>query len=92
MNCRYCRTEIADTALICFRCGRATTDPAPSRRLDGTRRRAGWASVAAAILLCVAALYMGRATAGQVPRWMSWTIAALAAIVLAWRVWRRRRT
>ena len=27
MNCRNCGTEIADKALICFRCGAATTDP-----------------------------------------------------------------
>ena len=27
MNCRSCGTEIADKALICFRCGAATTDP-----------------------------------------------------------------
>lgn len=27
MTCRSCGTEIADKALICFRCGAATTDP-----------------------------------------------------------------
>ncbi len=27
MNCRACGTEIADKAIICFRCGAATTDP-----------------------------------------------------------------
>jgi hypothetical protein len=27
MNCRSCGTEIADKALICFRCGAATSDP-----------------------------------------------------------------
>lgn len=27
MLCRACGTEIADNALICFRCGAATTDP-----------------------------------------------------------------
>ena len=27
MLCRACGTEIADKALICFRCGAATTDP-----------------------------------------------------------------
>ena len=27
MNCRYCGTEIAAKALICFRCGKATSDP-----------------------------------------------------------------
>ena len=27
MTCRSCGTEIADKAIICFRCGAATTDP-----------------------------------------------------------------
>lgn len=27
MICAHCQTEIADKALICFRCGRATTEP-----------------------------------------------------------------
>ncbi len=37
MRCRFCDTEIADKALICFRCGRATTAPrvAPPRRPRG---------------------------------------------------------
>jgi hypothetical protein len=27
MICKYCQTEIAEKALICFRCGRSTTEP-----------------------------------------------------------------
>ena len=27
MRCRNCRAEIADKALICYRCGNATTEP-----------------------------------------------------------------
>jgi hypothetical protein len=27
MICKYCQTEIADKALICYRCGNATTEP-----------------------------------------------------------------
>ena len=37
MQCRNCGTEIADKALVCFRCGTATSEPkyqpaAPPRR------------------------------------------------------------
>jgi len=44
MICRQCGTEIADKALICYRCGRATTDPriAPPDEgplFDGRSRR-----------------------------------------------------
>ena len=37
MRCRFCDTEIAEKALICYRCGRATTDPkvAPPARPRG---------------------------------------------------------
>ena len=35
MRCKHCGTEIADKALICYRCGTATTDakyqPVPLR-------------------------------------------------------------
>ena len=27
MQCRSCGTEIADKAIVCYRCGHATTDP-----------------------------------------------------------------
>ena len=27
MQCRQCGTEIADKALICYKCGNATTEP-----------------------------------------------------------------
>ena len=27
MICRHCGTDIADKALICYRCGNATTEP-----------------------------------------------------------------
>ena len=39
MKCRACSTEIADNALICYRCGTATAEP----RIPppATRRRAG---------------------------------------------------
>ena len=92
MTCPHCGTEIAGNALICFRCGRATTDTGvPASRARGGAGRGGWVLVAAAAVLVIAALFMGRATAGQTPRWMSWTIAALAAVIVAWRLWKRGR-
>jgi len=44
MQCRHCGAEIADKALICYRCGTATTDakyqpaklPGPSSRSSRT--------------------------------------------------------
>jgi hypothetical protein len=44
------------------------------------------------LVLVAAALFMARAAAGQVPASLSYTVAALAAVVLVWRIVRRRRT
>ena len=89
MICRNCGTEIADKALICYRCGTATSaparQPAPLPRTGGNRV----ISVVALVALVLAALFMGQAGTGQVPTEVSYTIAALAAIVLAWRQWQR---
>jgi len=50
MRCRFCDTEIADKALVCYRCGRATTDPkvAPPPRPRGLPLAAALAIVVAA--------------------------------------------
>ena len=38
MQCRQCGTEIADKALICFRCGTATTEAKFKPPAAGGRR------------------------------------------------------
>ena len=35
MLCKHCGTEIADKALICYRCGNATTEPRIKPPADG---------------------------------------------------------
>ncbi len=92
MTCTHCGTEIAGNALICYRCGRPTAAPAAAGGAAADGRRGGWVSVVAAVVLVVAALFMGQSTFGQVPREVSWVLGGLAAVVLAWRIWRRRRT
>jgi len=92
MTCRHCGTEISDKAIICFKCGRSTADEAAAR--PGSAKaaaRPAWVVLPALVVLVLGALYMGRAATGQVPAWVSYTVAALAAIVLAWRIARRRR-
>lgn len=36
MKCRHCNTEIADKALICYRCGNATTEPRVKPPAEGS--------------------------------------------------------
>lgn len=88
MNCRNCGTEIADKALICYRCGTATKAPA---RLPPTPARGGLLPALALLVLAIAALFLGQVEAGIVPPWVSYTVAALASVVLAWWALRRRR-
>jgi len=60
MQCRYCKTEIADNALICYRCGRATTDPKVAPPAQGSifehRRRSVWPVVVAFVIAVVVAV------------------------------------
>ena len=35
MLCKHCGTEIADKALICYKCGQATTEPRIKPPADG---------------------------------------------------------
>lgn len=90
MICEQCGTEIADNALICYRCGRAPTET----RREPVRPQQSRASTVPAVLglivLILAALYMGQAAADRVPVGVSWTVGALAALVLVWRLlkWR----
>ena len=35
MICTHCQTEISDKALICYRCGHATTEPRVKPPADG---------------------------------------------------------
>ena len=63
MRCRQCGAEIADKALICYRCGTATTEakyqPAAAR---GRTSKRGPITVAVVILLVLLllALYLSR--------------------------------
>jgi uncharacterized membrane protein YvbJ len=34
--CKHCGTEIAEKALICYRCGRSTTEPRIAPPADGS--------------------------------------------------------
>lgn len=93
MQCKQCGTEIAEKAIVCYRCGAATTDPV--RKAVPVRRRPPLLpSVLAAVVLLLAALYMGQAsrTAASPEQWqtIAGVLAGAAVIVLLFRVVRRR--
>jgi hypothetical protein len=92
MVCKNCGAEIADKALICYRCGTATTEakrqPAPLPAASGGRGVVGRLTpVLALVALVLAALYMGQG--GDVKPEIAYGIAGLAATVLVLRQWQR---
>lgn len=94
MQCRNCGTEIAEKALICYKCGAPTTDakyqPPPVGRRAGSRSSL-LATALALALLVVLALYMGRMPGGQAPRYVTWIAVAVAILVVGLRAYARRR-
>jgi len=93
MKCRNCGTEIADKALICYRCGTATAEA--KFKAPGERRRSSLTglitSVLVLILLVILALYLGRVPSGETPRLVTWAAVAIAVLVVALRAYVRRR-
>ena len=61
MLCRQCGTEIADKAIVCYRCGAATTDPV-RHPVQIRRRRSPLLGLVVIGLLLLLALYMGQAS------------------------------
>ena len=93
MQCRACGTEIADKAIVCFRCGAATTDPV-RRPVPVGWGRNPLISLAIAAVLVLLGLYLGQAsrTAAEAG-WLQMGAGALvlaAAAVLIVRIIRRR--
>jgi hypothetical protein len=85
MRCRFCDTEIADKALICFRCGRATTDP----KITPPVAPRGLSALTALILILLAvAAAIGLPTvADGGTLWAGWAVTAAIALAAAALWW-----
>lgn len=94
MKCKNCGTEIADKALICYRCGQATFEAQrkPAALTPAGRRPGSLIVTLALTVLLLAALFLGQVTTDGVPEIVRWTIGALAAIILVWRIVTGRTT
>jgi hypothetical protein len=92
MQCRTCGTEIADKAIVCYRCGAATTDPV--RKATPPRRPSPFPSLVGAALLVLLALY-ARALSATTPNPEQWQMASAvlfgAALIVLVRGFLRRR-
>ena len=93
MQCRNCGTEIADKAIVCYRCGTATTDPV-RKAVPVKPRRSPFISFVVAAVLLLMALYMGYAApaATNPDRWQlaAGVLVGAALMVMILRLLRRR--
>ena len=94
MQCKNCGTEIADKALICYRCGTATTEAKFKPIPLGKQSRSSsplLLTVLAVALLVLLGLFLGRMPAGATPRYASWLVVAVAVLIVGIRAFARRR-
>ena len=94
MKCRNCGAEIADKALICYRCGTATTEakykPVP---LQQRSSRGGLvASVIVVLAVTLAAVYLQETSTSGPARLVAWIGDGLVALVVIVRAVLRRRS
>jgi len=93
MQCRQCGTEIAEKAIVCFRCGAATSDPV-RKAVPMKPGRSPILSAGVIIVLLLLALYMGQAsrTAANpdAPQLVAGLCLGAAIAVLLLRILRRR--
>jgi hypothetical protein len=90
MQCRQCGTEIADKALICFRCGTATTE---AKYKPAVPRRRSQPLIVLIILMLVvlAGLYLTQTAASESARLFGWALAVVGAVLSALRLLVSRR-
>jgi zinc-ribbon domain len=90
MTCSNCGTEIADKAIVCYRCGQPTVEARRKPAALPSRSRSIIVTLAFVVLM-LAGLFMGQAGTDALPPVIGWVISVLAAIVVLWRVAVRRR-
>ena len=93
VTCRNCGAEIAAKAIVCYKCGTATAEPAfkapaPARSTP----RSSWIMIVVAVLLLAAFVaYTNLAAPGQSPRAFSQIVIAIAVTIVILRAIVRRR-
>jgi hypothetical protein len=93
MICRSCGTEIAEKALICYKCGAATTDPVvkPPSSVRPRSRAALIVTFAALVILAAVAAVLARSSPSGTPPVVTWVVAAIAIVIVGLRAYARRR-
>ena len=90
MKCANCGTEIADKALICYRCGEATTAPKVAPPPSLPERGPVPVIIAILVLIAVAVLVLPMLEPGT-PRLAGYAAVVVATFLTVWRLRPRRR-
>jgi hypothetical protein len=93
MKCRQCGNEIADKAIVCYRCGTATTEAkfkAPPARKPRRSSSNLVFTVLAVALVATLVLYIGRFATGEAADIARWLVIVLAVAIVAMRLIARR--
>ena len=92
MTCRKCGTDIAEKALVCYKCGTATTEPVHTPPAARAPSKATLVTSLVALALMVAvAFFMTRASPDGTPRSVTWVVAGVAVVIIILRAYARRR-
>jgi hypothetical protein len=93
MQCRQCGTEIADKAIVCFRCGAGTSDPVRKAVVVKPPRRPFLTAAMLIVFLLLAGyLWQVSRTAAnpELPQLAAGLALGAALVVLLLRVLRKR--
>jgi hypothetical protein len=90
MKCKNCGTEIAEKALICYRCGEATTAPRIAPPPPPGARGPVPVILAILILIAAALLVLPSLEPGT-PRMAGWAALAVVTAVAVWTLRPRSR-
>jgi hypothetical protein len=93
MICRKCGTDIADKAIVCYKCGAATTEPvfAPPGASRARSTSTLVTSLVALALMVSVGVFMTRASPDGTPRSVTWVVAGVAVVIIILRAYARRR-
>jgi hypothetical protein len=93
MTCKNCGTEIADKALICYRCGQATFEAQRKPALTADRRgfmRRYFGTLF--VLLALLAGWFAYTRYAQEPSpYVTTGFAVVCLVIIAWRLYMQRR-
>jgi uncharacterized membrane protein YvbJ len=93
MQCRQCGTEIAEKAIVCYRCGAATTDPV-RKAVPVKPRRSAVIPAALILSLVILALYLWQASRTsanpELPQLAAGLALGAALAILLLKILRRR--